>query len=103
MRWEYKRVLCDAAATFQRHLCHADASREREHFERNPDERRRHSAKGRLINPDIADSTEALLNALGAEGWELQTAVNLDSGASDMYYRSAYGVVEYIFRRPVER
>ncbi len=101
MRWEYERVLCDAGATFQPHLYHAGAHREREYFEQNPHERRRHSATGRLVNPDLEDSTEALLDELGAEGWELQTAVNVDSGAPDMHYRTGYGVIEYVFRRPI--
>lgn len=94
MRHEYKRVLVNAGATIQ------DVGASPSALSSNPHLRKRHNPDGRVAFPDMEDEVEQMFNALGAEGWILQTAVNLDSGA-DSGACPAVNLIEYIFRRQV--
>ena len=76
MNWEYKRVLISVKETV----------------------RKKYDKHGVDRNPADADSVEDLLNMLGSEGWELVTAVNLDSGA-DSQMHPILNVIEYVFKR----
>jgi hypothetical protein len=74
--WEYKRVLYSVGKSIAK----------------------KYNNQGVEINPAIPDSIEEHFNMLGSEGWELVTAVNLDSGVHNRYV-PAKDVIEYIFKR----
>jgi|GEM_PF-6760196 len=74
MKFEYKRVVIPLSET-----------------------RKKYDIRGKLKS-EIQDSTESTLNSLGSEGWELVSAVNLDSGADDKG-AIIIGAMEYIFKR----
>ena len=78
LAWEYKRVL----------FCVADTIGPGKKYDK----------KGAQINPNKADYVEEIFNRLGSEGWEIATAVNLDSGI-DSPRAPADGVIEYVFKR----
>lgn len=76
MKFEYKRVIISLSQTAIKY-----------------DER------GKLKS-NVEDSTEELFNSLGSEGWELVSAVNLDSGA-DGKGAIIVSAMEYLFKRQV--
>ena len=49
------------------------------------------------MNNEVEDTVEKQFNDLGQEGWELMSAVNLDSGADSLM--EVTNVIEYIFKR----
>ena len=83
MTWEYKRVLYSVEETITKN----QKSKDKKYYK-----------NGREINPAVTDSVEDFFNMLGSEGWELVTAVNLDSGIN-MPHVPVDGVIEYIFKR----
>ncbi len=76
VKWEYKRVIYSVSKSLGK----------------------KYNNNGEEQNPLIADSIEDYFNMLGSEGWELVTAVNLDSGVHNRHV-PAKDVIEYIFKR----
>ena len=80
MTWEYKRVLRSVQETIGK----------------------KYDKSGKEISPDATDSVEDLFNELCSEGWEIATAVNLDSGV-DSPRVPVDGVIEYVFKRKKQK
>jgi len=83
MNWKYKRVLYSVKETISGN----QKSKDKKYYK-----------NGREINSTVADSVEDFFNMLGSEGWELVTAVNLDSGVNTPH-PPVDGVIEYVFKR----